>query len=66
MMVRWLINRWHARQRAIDLEMLWPSCKKYADNLGTAKAAFAVHAFNDKAWLCLGEKEIIRQIERLH
>jgi hypothetical protein len=65
-MFRLLLDRWHARQRNDDLSMLWPSIRDMAGDMNTAKAAFAVHAFNDKAWLCLGEKEIIRQIEELH
>lgn len=64
-MLRWLANWWHARQRSIDLQVLWPSCVKLAPDLDHAKAAFAVHAFNDSAWLCLGEEEIKRQIDGL-
>jgi hypothetical protein len=64
-MIRWLLGRWHARQRAVDLEILWPSCKKYADNIVLAKVAFAKHAFNDPAWTCLGDEEIRRRIDEL-
>jgi hypothetical protein len=42
---------WWARQRATDLMILWPQCKKLADNMHHARAAFAVHAFNDPAWV---------------
>lgn len=64
-MIRWLIDRWHARQRALDIAVLWSACKEQAPNLVTAKAAFAVHAFHDRAWLCLGEAEIKRRIDEL-
>ena len=41
------LNYWWARQRAIDLEILWPICKENARDLDHAKAAFAMHAFDD-------------------
>jgi hypothetical protein len=56
---------WQRRQRAIDLDLLWPACCAEAPDLDTAKAAFAVHAFNDPAWLALGEQEVIRFIDQL-
>ncbi|WP_135210396.1 hypothetical protein [Vitreimonas flagellata] len=49
--LRWIRDWWWARQRAIDLEILWPSCRDNAPDLDRAKAAFAVHAFNDPAWI---------------
>lgn len=64
-MIRWLLGLWHARLRAIDLKILWPTCKAEAHDLDYAKAAFAVHAFHDPAWLTLGEDEIIRRIDEL-
>lgn len=54
---------WCARQRRIDLEILWPICRDGANDLDHAKAAFAVHAFNDPAWLELGEDEIFNIID---
>jgi hypothetical protein len=56
---------WYARLRRIDIEILWPTCVREAGDLDHAKAAFAVHAFHDRAWLWLGEDEIIRRIEAL-
>lgn len=64
-MIRWLLDWWHKRQRQIDLDILWPSCRALAPDLDHAKAAFAVHAFHDQAWLCLGEDEIKRRIDAL-
>jgi hypothetical protein len=64
-MIRWLMNWWRARQRQIDLEILWPTCKELAPDLDHAKAAFAVHAFNDTAWLCLGADVIVAAIDEL-
>lgn len=61
-----LIRRWWAkRQRAVDIRILWPACKDNAPDLDHARAAFAYHAFNDSAWLILGEREISRMIDDL-
>lgn len=56
---------WAARQRRIDLEILWPICKERACDLAHAKMAFSVHAFNDDAWLRLGIDEVRRRIDAL-
>jgi hypothetical protein len=65
-MISWLLRWWRKRQRAIDLDILWPACREEADgDLDVAKAAFAVHAFHDPAWLELGETEIVRRIGEL-
>jgi hypothetical protein len=63
--MRWLMNWWRQRQRSIDLSILWPVCKEKATDLDHAKAAFAMHAFHDPAWLALGDDEIKRQIDAL-
>lgn len=64
-MIRWLLDRWNARRRAIDLQILWPICKEKAADLDHAKAAFAVHAFNDGAWLTLGHDQVVAEIDKL-
>jgi hypothetical protein len=63
---------WRARQRDIDLQILWPICKreaaaKFSDDsaLGWAKTAFAMHACADDAWRELGEDKLIAFIETL-
>jgi hypothetical protein len=56
---------WRARQRRIDIEILWPLCARGANDLDHAKAAFAVHAFNDPAWAELGEDRIFAVIDAL-
>jgi hypothetical protein len=63
--MRWIRNWWYARQRRIDLRILWPACIAQAPSLHHAKAAFAFHAYNDPAWICLGEDEIYRIIDKL-
>jgi hypothetical protein len=41
---------WWKRQRKIDIEILWPECKKLAPTLHKAKLAFYNHANNTPAW----------------
>lgn len=62
---RFILSWWHARQRRIDIDILWPICVHRANNLDHAKAAFAVHAFHDPAWLELGGNKIIAIIDGL-
>ena len=67
-MTVWLaiLKWWRARQRKIDIEILWPVCKREASDLDHARAAFAMHVFHDEAWVAdFGEDEIIRRIEAL-
>lgn len=64
-MMRWLLGLWHARQRAVDLQILWPICREQAPDLDHAKAAFAVHAFNDEAWTFLGHDVVASFINDL-
>ena len=56
---------WRRRQRAIDMDILWPICCANAPDLDRAKAAFATHALHDRAWQALGEEEVLRFIDRL-
>jgi hypothetical protein len=63
----WALIRtwWRARQRAVDIDVLWPILLREAGDLDRAKAAFAFHAMNDPAWLCLGEERIIAFVDKL-
>jgi hypothetical protein len=63
--IRWLIRWWHKRQRAIDVEILWPACRDQAATLDAARAAFTMHAFHDPAWQELGSAEIHRRVRQL-
>ena len=65
MMLRKLQAWWYARCRKIDMEVLWPSCKAQARDLDHAKAAFAIHAFNNPAWMFLGRDAVRRFIDDL-
>ena len=63
----WTLIRdwWYARQRGLDMQILWPTLLRQAPTLDHAKAGFAYHAFRDPAWCVLGEDEIIRRIDEL-
>ena len=50
-MINTIRNWWWARQRKMDMEILWPLCVDNSPDMDHAKAAFAVHAFNDPAWI---------------
>jgi hypothetical protein len=63
--IKAIVGWWRARQRSIDLQILWPACKDGARDLDHAKAAFAVHALHDEAWLHLGRAEVARRIGEL-
>lgn len=63
--MKWLRNLWYARLRRIDIQILWPSCVNNAASLDHAKAAFAAHAFHDRAWMALGEKAVYDAIDSL-
>jgi hypothetical protein len=56
---------WRARQRKIDVATLWPQCLAGANDIDHALLAFTVHAFNDPAWLALGEEELRYQLALL-
>ena len=63
---RWFAARQRKHLRRIDMDVLWPTCLKAANNLDHAKAAFAVHAVNDPAWRTdYSEEEILEFIDRL-
>lgn len=49
-MIRWLARWWRQRQRATDMDILWPACKEHAGTLEHARAAMMVHCMNDSAW----------------
>ncbi len=56
---------WWAKQREIDLDVLWPQCKAKADSLEAARSAFALHAFNTPAWIRHYKEELASVISKL-
>jgi hypothetical protein len=70
--VKWLntiIDRinawWQARQRRIDIETLWPSCRDQASDLEHARKAFMLHIVGDPAWSAINDKERKRIVSEL-
>jgi hypothetical protein len=57
--LNWIVKLWRARQRRIDLEILWPICKENARDIQHAREAFYIHAQLDPAWCELSEQEIL-------
>lgn len=64
-MIRWLQRWWWRRQREFDLRVLWPECKRQSIDLDHARAAFALHAFQDPAWVREYEYNLIKVIGEL-
>jgi len=54
------------KRRAIDTQIFWPACKRKAQSIASARAAFAYHAMNDNAWTRdMSENEIIAFVKEL-
>jgi len=55
--------------RWLDVRILWPACKKAAAENGAsldhARAAFYIHAHQDRPWRWLGDAETRNRIDRL-
>jgi|HubBroStandDraft_6_1064221.scaffolds.fasta_scaffold00530_43 hypothetical protein len=64
-MFNWILGKYYARLRRMDMEILWPICLKEAKDLDHAKGAFYWHAMHDPAWLILGEEAIVAFIDKL-
>ena len=65
MLLQRIRDWWWARQRAIDLSILWPECKRLAPDLDHAKAAFAAHAYNDPVWVKAFGNGLFDEIDKL-
>lgn len=57
-MISWLRDRWYARQRHLDLELLWPAIRRHESDLSRARAAFGFHCLMTPAWYSLGLDQI--------
>lgn len=56
---------WFARCRRLDIEILWPECKRNSKGLDRARVAFAYHAAHDSAWQDLPPDHARQIIESL-
>jgi hypothetical protein len=65
-MLKFLMSLWHATTRRTDMSTLWPICRQEAPTLDHAKAAFYLHASNDRAWTDhYTEAELIDFVDKL-
>lgn len=64
-MWKFLQRWWRARLRAIDREILWPSCKDIADDIEHARTAFIIHAASDAAYADFTADELARYVREL-
>lgn len=62
---RWLMKRWRERQRAADLELLWPACYDQTGDLESARQVFMVHVHLDDAWSDLSDAEVQAIVDKL-
>ena len=60
-----IVSWWRAKQRKLDLEILWPQLCIAADNIESAKQAFVYHMLHDRAWLALDEEAFSAAIRNL-
>lgn len=64
-MIKWLIEFWRKRQRAIDREILWPQISDQAPNRTTAEHVFVLHMVKDpayKGWLIEDMREYASEL----
>ncbi len=64
-MIRRLIKWWRARQRQIDLDILWPACRDQAADLAAARNAFLLHVSQDSAWQDLRWQDACEIVSKL-
>jgi hypothetical protein len=67
--VIWLLklrNWYWARCRAMDMDVLWPTCVAMSPDIDHARAVFMVHAMRDPAWIDFyGEQQLIEEVGKL-
>jgi hypothetical protein len=60
-----VLGWWRARQRAIDVDVLWPAIARNARCPTAAREAFKLHARLSRAWDGFGAAELDALIRRL-
>jgi hypothetical protein len=63
----WIAIRtwWRARQRRLDIEILWPEIVAQARDVQEARLAFAAHAAYDPAWREIGDDRLRLVLDQL-
>ncbi len=64
-MIAWLRKLWWAKQRAIDMQVLWPACKANASSLDASHQAFMVHAIVSPCWVRVYEGKLWAEVRKL-
>lgn len=62
---RWVMEKYNARRRRIDMDILWPQLLAQGRDLQHAKNAMVLHCLNDPAWQELGAQGTIDFIDSL-
>lgn len=52
-----ILERWRARQRKLDLEILWPVLRDATPDRALARETFRLHASQEMCWRCLSNAE---------
>lgn len=61
-----LLRQLREKQRAIDVELLWPALKDLSEDLAFAKRAMLAHALGESNWTTdLTDQEIVALIDAL-
>jgi hypothetical protein len=50
---------YRSRQRAIDLQILWPAFKRESPTLDDARTGFIIHMGMDDAWKGMSDEELV-------
>ncbi len=64
-MITLIKSLWFRRLRSIDIKILWPTIKRMAKDLDTARIGFRLHIQSDYAWQVLTDQEIDQIISGL-
>jgi hypothetical protein len=62
---RWLLRDWYVRQRRLDRESLWPKIRQSTPDIYQARARFIAMAFQKPAWQALGNRQILREVDKM-
>ena len=54
--ISFISQAYNAHRRQVDIDVLWPECKKSACDLNHARLAFRYHTLHDGAWTCLSDE----------
>ncbi len=59
-----LYEWWNTQRRILDVDILWPSCKRASHSLEQAREMFIVHMASDPAYSGMDEEELTAFVHR--